>query len=88
VTISIDVGALLAAEQAALNALIAAQDLDSIIRRYPVRETQALSEIAKRLGFQDRAQYESSVRKLLMDDASALTLVRGLFGTLYADITA
>jgi hypothetical protein len=88
VNIVIDVAATLASEQAKLNALINAQALEDIVCRYPVRETPALTEIAKRLGFQDRAQYESAVQKLLMDDATALTFIRVLFGTLYTDITA
>jgi ABC-type Mn2+/Zn2+ transport system ATPase subunit len=88
ISITVDVAAALTAEQAAFNALIGAQNLEAIICRYPVRETPALTEIAKRLGFQDRTQYESAVIKLFLDDATALTFVRTLFGTLYADITA
>jgi hypothetical protein len=45
-----------------------------------------LDYIAKHLGFQTRNQYESAVRKLLMDDAEALEFVRGLFGALPAEI--
>jgi hypothetical protein len=53
-----------------------------------VRETPALDTIARKLGFQDRDQYEGAVRKLLMDEADALTFVRSLFGTLARDIAA
>lgn len=88
INVAIDVAAELATEQAAFNALVAAQDLESLICRYPVRETAALTQIARRLGFQDRKQYENAVRKLLMDDAQALDFVRGLFGTLYAELAA
>jgi ABC-type cobalamin/Fe3+-siderophores transport system ATPase subunit len=88
VNIVIDVAAELATEHTAFQALLAAQDVEGIICRYPVRETPALTHIANRLGFQDRGQYENAVRKLLMDDAVALTFVRNLFGTLYADVTA
>lgn len=88
VTIGVDVAAVLAAEQATLQALIAAGNVQEIICRYPVRETPALGAIASQLGFQDRRQYENAVRKLLMDDATALNFVRGLFDTLYADIAA
>jgi ABC-type Mn2+/Zn2+ transport system ATPase subunit len=65
INITIDVAAALAAERTALNALVAAQDLENIVCRYPVRETPALTEIARRLGFQDRAQYENAVRSSL-----------------------
>lgn len=88
VAITIDVAGELAAEQVAFEALVAAGDLAGIICRYPVRESPALTEIARRLGFQDRAQYESAVIKLLADDGATLDFVRGLFGTLYADIMA
>lgn len=88
INIAIDVGAQLAAELAAFQALVNAQNLESIICRYPVRETPAITEIARRLGFQDRTQYENAVRKLLMDDGTTLTFVRTLFGTLYADVMA
>jgi len=88
VNIAVDVAGILAAEQAKLQALIAAGNVQEIICRYPVRETPALNGIATRLGFQDRRQYENAVRKLLMDDATALNFVRGLFDTLYADVNA
>jgi ABC-type Mn2+/Zn2+ transport system ATPase subunit len=88
VNITINVAAELALEEAAFQALITAQNLESIICRYPVRETPALTQIAARLGFQDRDQYENAVRKLLMDDETALAFVRNLFGNLHADITA
>lgn len=88
VNITIDVAAALATEQAVFQELITNQDLEGIICRYPIRETPALTLIASHLGFRDREQYESAVRKLLMDDAAALTYVRNLFATLYADITA
>ena len=51
-----------------------------------LRETGALGVLATKLGFKDRTQYESAVRRLLMDDEGALKLVRSLFGTLTAGI--
>jgi hypothetical protein len=59
-----------------------------MIARYPVRETGALTVIAQKLGFQSRGQYESAVRKLMIDDPDALDFVRALFGTLNADLVA
>lgn len=43
-------------------------------------------EISKQLGFTGRDQYESAVKKLLIDDEEALKFVRSLFGTLIDDI--
>lgn len=88
VNIAVDVAAVLATEQAALQALITAGNVQEIICRYPVRETPALNAISVRLAFQDRRQYENAVRKLLMDDAATLNFVRDLFDTLYADVNA
>jgi ABC-type cobalamin/Fe3+-siderophores transport system ATPase subunit len=82
VAISIDTGAEVAAELSTFESLINGNNLEELMRRYPVRETAALGNIAKELGFQNRSQYESAVRKLLIDDPSALTFVRTMFGDL------
>lgn len=87
VNISIDVAGIAGEEQGRLQDALAAGDLTAVITRYPVRETPALTDIARKLGFQHRGQYESAVRKLLMDDPGTLTFVRSLFGTLATDIS-
>ena len=69
-----------------LSQAIAEQNLEKIIAHYPVRETPVLTEVARKLGFQTRDQYESAVRRLLMDDAGALDFVKSLFGTLSEDM--
>ncbi len=84
--ISINVPKIVGDEQAILQKAIDTGDLATVVSRYPVRELPALEEIARKLGFQNRGQYESAVRKLLMDEADALAFVRSLFGTLAADI--
>lgn len=88
INISIDVSAVVDAERVSIQNSLDAGDLSGIIARYPVRETSALTEIAKRLGFQSREQYEGAVRKLLIDDEAALIFVTSLFGSLKADIDA
>ncbi len=88
VNVSIDVPRIVGEECARLQEALAAGDLETVVSRYPVRETPALDEIARKLGFQARDQYEGAVRKLLMDEVDALTFVRSLFGTLAADIAA
>jgi ABC-type cobalamin/Fe3+-siderophores transport system ATPase subunit len=86
INVTIDIPTFVRAERARLVGAIAAAELLPIFARYPVRETGALGAIATRLGFQNRRQYEGAVLKLLMDDASALTCLQALFGTLPADI--
>ena len=88
INISVNVARELRVEEERLQRAIAANDLVALLRRYPVRETPALGAIANRLGFQGRQQYESAVRKLLMDDAGALAFVKSLFGSLHTEICA
>jgi ABC-type cobalamin/Fe3+-siderophores transport system ATPase subunit len=86
INVTIDVPTIMNKELARLQAYLDAGDLESIIEKYPVRETPALNEIAVKLEFQGRRQYENAVRKLLMDDGGALEFVKSLFGTLVDDI--
>lgn len=88
INISIDVSQRVDAERDRLQGLIEAGDLWEIISKYPVRETSALSDISRKLGFQNRDQYENAVLKLLVDDEETLTFVRSLFGTLPTDLNA
>lgn len=88
IALNLDVAAAVSTETALLRKLIEDKNLEALVARYPVRETPALTEIAKRLGFISREQYESAVRKLLLDDADALGFVRALFGTLADDLVA
>ncbi len=71
-----------------LDQLCRASDLQELLQIYPIRETSALAQIAKHLGFQGQKQYEAAVRKLVMDDEEMLGLVRKFFGPLYAEIEA
>ncbi len=88
INVLIDVAAAVQQEKSHLQRLLQARDLVAVTARYPIRETSALIEVARKLGFQNREQYESAVRKLFMDDRAALDHARSLFGTLPADIEA
>lgn len=88
INITIDVSSIVAAESLILAQAINDKNLHFIICRYPIRETPLLNEVAKKLGFQNRAQYESAVRKLLMDDASALEFVRRMFDSLWSEMSS
>lgn len=88
INITIDVPTIVEKEVARLTQACDNGDLSMIIAKYPVRETPALREIAIKLGFQGRTQYENSVRKMLMDDAKSLAELQALFGTLKLDIEA
>jgi ABC-type Mn2+/Zn2+ transport system ATPase subunit len=86
INVSIDVASIVRQERDRLETSLREGNLSAVIGRYPVRETSALTEIAKRLGFQSRLQYESAVRKLLMEDEQALAFGRSLFTPLVEDI--
>lgn len=88
VYVSIDVPTIVQEQDRRLRDAHAAHDLETIIAHYPVRDTPALDEIARKLGFTGRQQYAGAVRKLLMDDADALAFARSLFGTLPDDLAA
>lgn len=88
VNFSVDVASVVAAESSRLQAFVEAGNLGAIIARYPVRETPGLDEIARKLGFRNREQYEGAVRTLLADDEEARATVRGLFGPLGADVAS
>jgi ABC-type cobalamin/Fe3+-siderophores transport system ATPase subunit len=79
ISINVDVASELAAEEARLRKAITEGDLLQILSAYPVRETPMLTSIAARLGFRCRSDYEKAVRKLLIDEQSALDLVLGFF---------
>jgi hypothetical protein len=87
ISLSVDVPAVVSAELARFDKAHKEADLAALVRRYPVRESSALADIAIRLGFKSRAKYEAAVRKLLMDDKEALTLARGFFGTLTKELS-
>lgn len=54
-------------EEAHFDRLVADNNLDGLISRYPIRETPVLTKIATGLGM-TKDKYESAVRKLIIDD--------------------
>lgn len=77
--VSIDMKDVVDIELGRLSQAMASGNLDAIIAGYAVRETPALSALATNLGFQNREQYEAAVRKLLLDERTALAAVQQLF---------
>ena len=75
-------------EGSRLEVLVNASDFIGVLQRYPVRESTALDAIAKALNFINRNQYESAVRKFIIDDPVAVKLVRSLLGSLPDDLLA
>ena len=88
IKVDIDVKEFVKQEYEWLKNALDAGKFPELISQYPIRETGALTNIAKELKFQKREDYEGAVRKLLMDNTEALNFVKSLFGTLASDIDA
>ena len=69
-----------------LKGAVANCNWETILRLCPVRESNALSEITKKLNFRSRQKYEKAVRHLLAEDPAALKFVRNLFKDLSKQI--
>ena len=57
---------------------IANKDIESLISRYPVRETQALAAIYKFSLFPSKEKYEHAVRKMIIESESDMAMLRTL----------
>lgn len=86
ISVSIDVAGIVTAERAKIQAVVDSADCETLISRYPMRETPALGAVARAIGFQGRTQYEAAVLKMLLDDSDALAEVRSFFGPLVAAV--
>ena len=86
IQIDMDAPGILQQERQALDELIDANDLGTIIRQYPIRRTSALDHISKYLGLDDEKEYARAVLQLLKDDEDMLKHVRELIGPLPSDI--
>lgn len=68
-------------EEALFDKLIAENNLNGLINRYPIRETPVLNGIADGLGL-NTDTYESAVRKSIIDDAETRNFYRKLLTNL------
>jgi hypothetical protein len=65
-----------------LKELLSANDLDRIVKEFPIRDTAMRVEVAAALGFRNCDDYEAVARTRIRDDASLAASVRGLVGEL------
>ena len=85
VEIRIDVVELRTIEENKFDGLVAANDLEGLLTYYPLRESGALTEIARGVGL-SKLKYESAVQKMLRENDGVLKYCRGLFGELVSEI--
>ena len=81
--ISIPVQAFRRIERDAIEGRLAGQELDALIRRYPIKKSAVPDKVARAIGFLNRKDYETAVIRLLEEDAKAMSYVRKLFGGLW-----
>ena len=75
--IMVDLDSYLAQEIEVFDKFVDDDDISSILSRYPIRETQILTKIARAFDM-SRNQYESSVRKALIDSEEMRTMYRDI----------
>lgn len=88
IKVEVDVDAIRSHEEAAFDSMVAAEDWEGLLTRYPLRESPAFGRLVDGLKIKDRAAYQDAVLKLLQDDAEALTEVRQLLGDIYEKVSA
>lgn len=82
--VSISVASPYAIELTRLEGFVTSGDLDSIVAKYPIRESQLLTTLAATLRFRDRADYERAVLARVSSDAhlrNALMQKLGMLAT-------
>lgn len=62
------------------NSLMNSSDFDSLVGRYPIRETNLLTPVAKQCGFIDKKRYELNVIRVIKNNCDARNFVLSLLG--------
>lgn len=60
--------------------LMKSSDFDSLVGRYPIRETNFLTPVAKQCGFIDKKRYELNVIRVVKNNSDARKFVLSLLG--------
>ena len=69
-------------EQAKFEVLVNSKNLKSLISRYPIKNTPIPKEIANKLEFRSKSNYQMAVRQLIMKDSAAQNSIKHLLGEL------
>lgn len=78
VEVSFSTTPILEEELGIISQLICKKDVESLVSRYPLRETPALELIARKSLFLSREQYEQAVRKMLIDSNESASMLRNI----------
>lgn len=86
----VSISSVLNTEYEIFNQLIKEEDCEGLISRYPIRETNLLTPLAKMCGFIDRNRYEFNVIRTIRVNPSAkefvLSLLGGLDHAIYSEV--
>lgn len=88
ITLQNDASSILNQRKQELDIAVSSGDWETILTKCPVRESNALASISKKLGFPNRQEYQKAVRHLLATDESALAATRRLFDNLHEQLNA
>lgn len=77
---SFDFSSFLQEEITYFEQLLQSRDYELLMSRYPIRETNLLTPIAKKCGFLDRKRYEMNVVRVIKNNALAKEFVLSLLG--------
>lgn len=86
VAIEIDINKIRADEFVLFDRLIASNDYDAILQRYPIKKTGVIDAVSKSLRL-SRSDYEDAVRKAAIDDPEFLAFIRSLFSDLTGQLS-
>lgn len=75
------------AELDRINEMIAAEDIDAVVSRYPVRESGMLNSLARALHFNGRSDYERAALTLIGADENLRATLKTRLGNLSAQLT-
>lgn len=82
ININICVAAVLKAEMDYFDVCLNDSNLDALISRYPIRETQYISKIYKSLGYSSRQLYEHNLLRLIETNKEARDITKKLVGSI------
>lgn len=74
------------AELDRINQMIAAEDVNAVVSRYPIRESKVLHNLAKALHFNGRSDYERAALTLIGADSNLRAMLKARLGNLAAQL--
>jgi ABC-type cobalamin/Fe3+-siderophores transport system ATPase subunit len=87
INIEFSTGTIFSEELQLIDTLLESKDIESLISRYPVRETPALAAISQGALFPSKEKYEQAVRKMVIESEEDLEMLRNLLSPVTLRVT-